>query len=354
MITPPRSATSPRTRLTFAVLSVALLAGCGSSESSAPTSAAAAPESTTAVTALNEPATPSAPAETVPAVNATTTTAGDTAGAIVNVWSGPAIDPTQLPIGDDFVSTTTPAVGWTFSCQPGNPNAGGASADGPWLNIAAGTWDSTNKLAVSGSVVWEAASFTETVNGGTRTLVTNNLPVADPTGNFPIASSDPAYQYDRNPGTVTAQSITLILPQPGVVAPAPTCVPIGAIGMTRNGVVLFNALDARGDDAVAHELQDLCDGHPARVTYHYHNIPSCLRNKATGSSTVVGFANDGFPIVVERDASGALPTNDDLDECHGRTSPISLDGAVVETYHYSVTLEFPYVLGCYRGTPVGS
>jgi hypothetical protein len=67
---------------------------------------------------------------------------------------------------------------------------------------------------------------------------------------------------------------------------------------------------------------------------------------------VVGFALDGFPIVVERDARGDLPTNADLDECHGRTSPILLDGEVVEIYHYSATLEFPYVIGCFRATPV--
>jgi hypothetical protein len=55
--------------------------------------------------------------------------------------------------------------------------------------------------------------------------------------------------------------------------------------------------------------------------------------------------------VVERDAAGALPTNADLDQCHGRTSPIVLDGEVVETYRHSATLEFPYFIGCITGTP---
>jgi hypothetical protein len=59
---------------------------------------------------------------------------------------------------------------------------------------------------------------------------------------------------------------------------------------------------------------------------------------------------DGFPIVVERDSSDALPTNADLDECHGRTSPVLIAGEVVTTYHYSATLEFPYTIGCYKGT----
>jgi YHYH protein len=129
--------------------------------------------------------------------------------------------------------------------------------------------------------------------------------------------------------------------------------PEGAVGMLKNGVRIFNAIDARGDDAVAHESQDLCQGHPAITTYHYHNVPSCLLNAATGSSSVVGWMADGFPIVVERDATGALPTNADLDECHGRTSPILLNGKIVTQYHYSATLEFPYSIGCYKGTPKG-
>ena len=118
--------------------------------------------------------------------------------------------------------------------------------------------------------------------------------------------------------------------------------PDGAIGVMLNGVLLFNALDAAGRDGVAHEVQDVCQGHPARgELYHYHDVPSCLRDAATGPSTVVGWAYDGFPIVVERDAARKLPTNADLDECHGRTSPILLNGKVVTTYHYDASVEYP-------------
>ena len=90
------------------------------------------------------------------------------------------------------------------------------------------------------------------------------------------------------------------------------------------------------------------------TTYHYHSVPSCIRDASVGSSTVVGWIVDGFPIVVERDAKGALPSNADLDECHGRTSNILLDGAVLNMYHYSATLEFPYFIGCYKGTPIAT
>ncbi len=31
---------------------------------------------------------------------------------------------------------------------------------------------------------------------------------------------------------------------------------------------------------------------------------------------------------------------------------MSWDGATVDLYHYVATAEYPYTVGCYRGTPV--
>jgi hypothetical protein len=277
--------------------------------------------------------------------------AGVTSGSIVNNWSGATVDPTKLPIGDASMSTAGSGVGKLFACRAGNPNAGGAQADGPWLNTATGTWDSTTKLKVNGAVSWPTAKYTETVSGGKRILTSNDLPVDYQTGTFPVAADDPSYAFDRNPGTIGASAVTVTLSENGTIAATASCTDEGPVGMLKNGVYLFNAVDARGDDAVAHESQDLCDGHPAMTTYHYHSVPSCIRAATTGPSTVVGWIADGFPLVLERDAAGNLATNADLDECHGRTSPVLVDGQIVTTYHYSVTLEFPYTVGCYKGTP---
>ena len=349
-MSPNQQLTSPTRRARpYLLVALLVLAACSNDDTttsgSEPTTIA--PPTTTESTTI-EPTT-TTPSTTTAAPTTTTATTDST--AIVNTWSGAVIDPTKLPIGDDSVSTEGPGVGLLWTCRAGNPNAGGAQADGVWLDVAAGTWDSTMKLAVEGSVIWEQAQYTETVENGSRVLLTDSLPVEDPTGNFPVAADDPAYQIDRNPGTITEELFTVTLPQLGTEAATPSCMSEGSVGVMRNGVLVFNSVDGRGDDAVAHEVQDLCNGHPARTTYHYHNVPVCLRDKATGPSTVVGFAFDGFPIVVERDADGALPTNADLDECHGRTSPILLDGELVTTYHYSATLEFPYFIGCYKGTP---
>ncbi len=120
-----------------------------------------------------------------------------------------------------------------------------------------------------------------------------------------------------------------------------------------DGVVLFNSLDDAGLDAVAHETQDSCDGHPSGgEIYHYHNVSNCTIEKETGASTLVGYALDGFGIYVERDSDGNLPTNADLDECHGRTSEVMWDGELKTMYHYSATHEYPYTVGCFMGSPV--
>jgi hypothetical protein len=278
-------------------------------------------------------------------------TAARNASTIVNMWSGAPVDPTAIPLGDGKVSVDAPAVGSVLSCQQPNPNAPGASAAGPWIHGIA--WDATVKVAAKGLLGWPVARITVEVADGSRRIETNGLPVTTKTGVFPIAPDDPAYVFDQNPNAIGEVAIDVKLSATPRPAPKPVCLPLGPIGVALNGVAIFSAVDAAGRDAVAHEVQDICDGHPAeRSQYHYHHIPYCVRDAVLGSSTVVGWAFDGYPIVVERDAARALPTNDDLDACHGRTSPVVIDGKEVVSYHYSATLEYPYTVGCFHGTNV--
>jgi hypothetical protein len=270
---------------------------------------------------------------------------------IDNTWKSPgSVKLTALPLGDGHTSTASPSVGSVYVCQAGNPNAGGAQGNGPWIHGT--TWDETQKIAVQGKVGWPTANFSDTIQGSSRIISTNDLPVGFDTGTFPIQPSDPAYEYDRNPNSISStQSLKFTLPVKPMAASSPNCLTGGGIGILLNGVLLFDALDGPGRDAVAHEEQDLCQGHPQmQGQYHYHEIPTCIRDRSIGASTVVGWADDGYPIVVERDAGGNLPNNADLDVCHGRTSPIVLNGAIVTTYHYDATLEYPYTLGCFHGT----
>ena len=126
---------------------------------------------------------------------------------------------------------------------------------------------------------------------------------------------------------------------------------MGAIGVLTSGVVLYNAVDAAGRDAVAHEIQDSCGGHPdSGKVYHYHSVPPCVGDSGSGHSSLVGYALDGFGIYGYRGQSGETLTNADLDECHGHTHEVEWDGQVVIMYHYHATYEYPYTIGCYRGT----
>jgi hypothetical protein len=256
------------------------------------------------------------------------------------------VDVRNLPIGDGKVSTTGARRGWIYACQV-MQGGGGSFRDGEWIHDD-GTFDLTAKPTVDGSVEWPDARVRISRSGGRTRISGNGLPVNATTGVFPIAAGDDAYQYDRNPNSIRSQTVSLTLPK-ARRASKPSCVNGGTVGYATNGVAIFNGLDAMNRDAVAHEIQDDCGGHPERSgAYHYHSGSGCV----TGSSRkakVVGWMLDGYPLVNEPGI-----TNDDLDACHGRTSTISISGKRVRTYHYNVTAEYPYTIGCFRGTPLRS
>jgi len=262
------------------------------------------------------------------------------------------LDPQRLPLGDGRVSRT-PAAGSVMWC--GEPfRRGGPGRAGSW--IQGDTWDLSAKPIVAGEVLWPEAEFaiTTTDDGRvvSRVMRGNGLPVGVPTGTFPIAPDDPVRRFDPNPNAIRERDVLVTLPRDPAPAASPSCVPMGMIGVALNGVAIYNALDANGRDAVAHEVQDLCSGHPqGRGEYHYHGPSPCLKDQSA-VETLVGYALDGFGIYSRYDADGRELTNVDLDECHGRVSEIDWDGERVNMYHYVLTREYPYTIGCFKGTPV--
>jgi len=259
--------------------------------------------------------------------------------------------PTTLPIGK-AVSTTAPARGSVYACSLMS-GGGGAFATGSWIH-ADGTYDLTAKPAVDGNVAWPDAKVAFSSSAGGVTVEGNGLPKRTRTGVYPIAAGSTAYRYDRNPNSISAQTVDWKLPKP-FVAPKPSCLTGGPIGIALNGVAIFDALDAENRDAVAYEILDRCQGHPERSgRYHYHSIPACLTKGETTDrhSAVVGYALDGFPITGRRGDRGRLLSNADLDACHGHVGTIVVNGKTVRTYHYHATLEYPYTVGCFRGTPL--
>jgi hypothetical protein len=269
--------------------------------------------------------------------------------------SSSAVDPTKVPLGDGLVSST-PKVGYVDSCRTTFGGIGGAQAVGPWIDTAAKTWNRTAKISVAGAVAWPQARYTVKVDGTKRVIAFDDLPVGHTTGVYPVAASDPASAYDRNPNSIAAQTVSWRLPLAPTRARSASCTPMGPIGVLADGAFLYNALDGEGRDAAAHEVLDTCGGHPdPSSSYHHHDIPSCLLSRGRkGAATLVGYALDGYGIYVVEDAAGNLPANAVLDACHGTTGVVPWNGKPARIYHYVATLEYPYAVGCFRGTPIAS
>ena len=255
-----------------------------------------------------------------------------------------------LPVGDGEYTTDAPSKGSVFLCHTGGPNAGGARTKGPWFGADGTTYDINKKVSVQGAVEWPG-EITNTVAGATRTITTNDLPKDHTTGVFPVAASDPAHAVDPNPNSIKAQSATYSLAANPTIDTTPHCMG-GRVGVMTTGVQLFDAFDALLRDAGAWEVQDGCQGHPEITgAYHYHSLSSCITD--TSVSTAIGFALDGLPITGPKVGAGNILTTDDLDECHGIVSTITLEGREVSTYHYVMTQDFPYSVSCFRANPTG-
>jgi len=262
-------------------------------------------------------------------------------------------DFTALPLGDGKVTSTGPAKGYLFSCQSNFPG-GGPAVNGPWINAAAGTYSLSGKYVVDGSVDWPNATFKKKVKKALLSLKGNGLPTHT-TGTFPVSPSDDAYQVDRNPNTISAQSIALKLAAAPKRDKVADCLG-GEVGIAKNGVAIFNAIDAAGKDAVAHEVQDSCSGHPQQSgKYHYHGLPACIGSGGERAhSKLIGWALDGFPIYGPLGQKGHYMRLDDLDACHGHTHSITYQGVKQKLFHYHATDEFPYTVGCFRGDAVST
>ncbi|XP_033757161.1 glutenin, high molecular weight subunit PW212-like isoform X3 [Pecten maximus] len=155
---------------------------------------------------------------------------------------------------------------------------------------------------------------------------------------------------DHAPDSLTSQSVIprnniFSVPKNPSISEKPGCLPMGPIGISRTGVVLFNPLNLEGQNAVegdTAEQLDQCNGHPDPTgVYHYHALPKNCLYKGR-EDELIGVARDGFPIYgpMASDLKREV-MNSDLDKCHGRF--------VNGQYRYHATSEFPYFMGCLRG-----
>lgn len=318
-------------RLALGLMLLAL-AGCASNGSPQRSPATPTAGTTTAAAADSWPTAPSSPAS-----GSVTDQSAD--------MPKTSLDLRALPLGTGR-STATPARGRLLRCG-GTPSGGPPVRTPPWVGST--TWDLTSKLASAGSVSWKS-TVTAQRSGSSLLVTSNGLPHRS--GVFPVAATDPTYAYNPNPGTVFEHTVSLDLPYLPAAAAAESC-ETGEVGIAIDGIPILDGFDAGGNDAVAVEVQDTCHGHPNdHAGYHYHGLSPCLLDATSLRTTsLVGWAFDGYGIYVEYDDAGRLLTNSALDGCHGRTSTVPWHGTRQSIYHYVMTYEFPYTVGCFHGTP---
>ncbi len=278
-----------------------------------------------------------------------------------NPTSKETADLTQLPFGGN--EPTNILIRNQGDAQPdflslwlcGLPIDGaGANDASDWTN-ADGSWDYTRKPQVEGSIDW-MSDFNVSLDGNGKRIITGNALPDHPTGIFPIDPESAVYQYDRNPNEILAREILYEFPAIPEVADEPSCVNFGASGISLTGSVIYHGASTLGTDAAAHEILDSYGGHSDGTnTYHYHfpaqKLQDHIHTHESGHSAIMGYMLDGFGIYGPHGEDGEILWSKDLDECHGHTHPVLWDGEMIELYHYHWTNDFPYNIGCYKGTP---
>jgi len=192
---------------------------------------------------------------------------------------------------------------------------------------------------------------------GTLTVSSNGMIGYTFVATTPNALKEQAYTWKVTTSPKVAASATSIKTQMGTVAFTVTGIPI--FGPMEGPVP---AQEAYGDP-VYNNLLDTCKGHTGYSgDYHYHAI--LVMNSCYFDETIIGYANDGFPIYSNPGytyVSGYKMTGNPksnswnaytyqtggattLDECNGRTDENG-------DYRYYITKTFPYIIGCYKGTP---
>ena len=184
------------------------------------------------------------------------------------------------------------------------------------------------------------------------------------------------------PNALKAQEWVWRIPLAPKVASKSTSIKnvLGTLGFTVSGIPIYGPTEGPQPssqafgDPVYNKILDSCGGHTGPSSeYHQHAIMLTTACNLA-QQVVVGYALDGFPIYSNNGCldkactqtvkltSGYTQTGDPksnvwnayvyvksnkssvLDECNGRIEP---DG----TYGYHVTSTFPYIIGCYKGTP---
>ena len=157
--------------------------------------------------------------------------------------------------------------------------------------------------------------------------------------------------FNKNPNSISSQSLTFKIPLSPKKASSVSTTPLGAMGVSLNGVPFFNQY-AGPNQPLTNEITsfDQYYGHPQQSgQYHYHVEPIYLTTKKATKSSLLGFLLDGFPVYGPEE-NGKTVTNADLDAFHGHTHVTTDYPSGI--YHYHFTADAPYLNGNgFYGTP---
>ncbi len=151
-----------------------------------------------------------------------------------------------------------------------------------------------------------------------------------------------------NPNCARPQNFKFLIPKTPKKLDSPINITkkMQKIGVALNGVVIAGPYDSQNKIAPYNRVIDLCSSHSdPKGLYHYHFAPLCLKDDEAKSPALnfkkqIGWSFDGFKINGLADRNKHLPT---IDACNGH----SHDG----DYHYHVTRDFPFFMGCYTAKP---
>ena len=186
------------------------------------------------------------------------------------------------------------------------------------------------------------------VEGNTVVIKTNGLP--DHKSPY-FATSDSRYEayngananFQLNPNRIVEQSLTFKIPVSPAEAGTKAATPLGPIGVSLNGVPLFNQY-AGPSQPLTNEINsfDQYNGHPQQSgQYHYHVEPLSITVQK-GKSSLIGFLLDGFPVYGPIE-NGTTIASASLDVYHGHTGVTADYPAGI--YHYHITADAPYING---------
>lgn len=157
-------------------------------------------------------------------------------------------------------------------------------------------------------------------------------------------------QFNLNPNRIKVQNMTFKLPLNPTPASSPKATPLGAIGISLNGVPFYNQY-AGPNQPLTFEVNsfDQANGHPQMTgQYHYHWEPLYLTANF-GEDALLGFLLDGYPVYGPME-NGQVVTNAQLDAYHGHTHATTEYPQGI--YHYHITDQDPYINGSgFYGVP---